>query len=92
MSWSIKRVSLRKRDPAIQKSWRHFEALLKQLPDDTAIHIEEAYSDLEGAVTSVAILYGMRVMWTMHEAMKSPAEMSQFLLDLSEGCGNVNTA
>lgn len=72
-------------DPAIQKDWKHFTSLLAELPDDTAIHIEEAYSRLESDVISLAILYGMRAMWTMHEAMKAPAVMSQFLLDRMEG-------
>ncbi len=73
-----------KADPAIQKDWKYFTSLLEQLPDAAAKQIEEAYSRLESDVTSVAILYGMRVMWTLHEAMKDPAAMSQFLLDRTE--------
>lgn len=74
-----------KADPAIQKDWGHFQSLLKQLPDDMAKHIEGAYCRLESDVASVAILYGMRAMWALHETMNDPAAMSQFLLDRMEG-------
>ena len=43
--------------------------------------IEEAYCRLESDVTTVAILYGMRAMLAIHEAMEDAAVISQYKLD-----------
>ena len=68
-------------DPAIKKDFEHFKSLIKQLPADTAMCIEEAYCRLESDVTTVAILYGMRAMLAIHEAMEDAAVISQYKLD-----------
>jgi len=74
-----------KADPAIQKSSEHFHALLEQLPDEAGIQIGEAYNRLEADVSLVAILYGMRVMWALYEAMQDSAAVNKHILDRMEG-------
>ena len=60
------------------------DLLLDRIPAEDRTEIHEAFVALEDSIIRLAMLYGMRVMWSMNRVWSNPSDFSQYLLNHRE--------
>lgn len=74
-------IRVLREDPAIQSAEARLNDLEAEMDKDRAAAVDAAVCDLVGAHDTAAMLYGMRVMIAMYDAVQDPAAFSQHVLE-----------